>query len=158
MKKVCLLLIVCSCFLSLRAQEDYTDEAEYEETEVSASPIQARLDKAVAKFQLTDEQVPKMKELLLQYAQDLKENPPASQQEKGARRRALRASVSKILTPAQLQQMRQGKSRGGARKQSGNRNSPRQGKSDNWLDRLIDDIAVPLLEKRQRNRRGGGED
>lgn len=156
MNKIFLILIVCISFLSLRAQEDYTDNVDYAEEDPITSPIQAQLDKAIAKFQLTDEQVPQMETLLLEYAQGLQDNPPASPQAKGARRRALRASVSKILTPEQLQLMRQGNKRGGARRQAGKPNASRPQSNNSWFDRLIDDIAKPLLEQHQQSRRGGG--
>lgn len=157
MRKIFLLLIVCIPFLGLRAQEDYTDDVGSEATEISDSPIQAQLDKVSAKLQLTDEQIPKVEALLLEYFQQLTDNPPTSPQDKGARRRALRTSVGKILTPEQRQRMRQSKAKGGARKQAGRQNSKPQRNSDTWLDRLIDDVAAPLLEQRQRKRRGKGK-
>jgi len=157
-RKIFLILIVCSSFLGLRAQEDYTDDVDYETTEeTSVSPIQAQLDKVSAKLQLTDEQIPEVEALLLNYFQRLKDDPPASPQDKGARRRALRASVGKILTPEQRQRMRQGKAKSGARKQAGKQKNTPQRNNSTWLDRLIDDVAAPLLEQRQRKRRGQGK-
>lgn len=158
MRKIFLLLIVCVPFLGLRAQEDYTDEVDYEATtETAASPIQDKLDKVAAKLQLTEDQVPEVEALLLAYFQELKDNPPASPQEKGARRRALRAAVGQLLTPEQRQRMRKGKAQGGNRKQAEKRKAaPPARSNDNWLDRLIDDIAMPILEQRQSNRRGQG--
>jgi hypothetical protein len=151
MQKIFLILIVCIPFLGLRAQEDYDDGVSYEEAETSASPIQAQLDKIVVKLQLTEEQVPQVETLLQEFFQQRQDNPPSSPQEKGERRRQLRTSVGKLLTPEQRQQMRQGK---GGKKQARRSNASPQRNSDNWLDRLIDDVAAPLLEKRQRNRRG----
>lgn len=156
MRKIFLILIVCSSFLGLRAQEDYNDEVSYEETETSVSPIQTQLNKVAAKFQLTDEQIPKIETLLTEYFQNLKDNPPASPQEKATRRRELRKAAGQILTPEQRQQMRQGKAKSGGRNQAGKQNSSPQRNNNSWLDRLIDDVAAPLLEQRQRKRRGKG--
>ena len=83
------------------------------------------------------------------YATDFAENPPVSPEEKRTRKRAARNQVMALLTPeqkARIKARRTGRS-GQAAAAPGKRN---------WLDSLLDDVASPLIERRQRKRGNGG--
>lgn len=141
---IALFFIISSCFSSgLRAQEGegYDEETAYE-TEFAATPTNEKLAKIAARLQLTDDQLPQVEAILEEFSL---QPVPTTPEAKKARRRALRARVSALLTPEQrvlIQQSRNnapGKAAGKA--------------SRNWLDVLVDDIAAPLINQRGQKRR-----
>lgn len=137
------LFFIISSFFSggLRAQEEGYDE-EIDETEYAAAPPNEKLARIAAKLQLTDEQLPRVEAILEEFAQ---QPPPVTPEEKKARRRALRARVSALLTPEQRALVQQGRA---------NTTAGAPGKHKrNWLDVLIDDVATPLINQRGQKRR-----
>ncbi len=134
-------LLFISSFPLLLAQEEESYEKEVTTTNVPAtSTLGNKLAQIAAKLQLSNEQLPQVEAILLEFSTAPK---PDSPQAKRARRRALRARISTILSPEQQQLMRQNN--------SPNTRNTRSGKATkrNWLDILIDDIAAPLIDKRR---------
>lgn len=140
------LFIISSLFSGvLCAQEEGYDEPLNDATEYVAPQVNDQLDRIAAKLQLTEEQSVQVANILEEFSL---ETPPATPEEKKARRRALRARVTALLTPAQKALIRQRRPAGN------NRNSPAaNGKARrNWFEVLLDDVATPLLNQRkQRN-------
>ncbi|TXF89991.1 hypothetical protein FUA23_08545 [Neolewinella aurantiaca] len=151
MLKAFLILIVCSSFLGLRAQEDYNGSSPSPTTETPAL-VETMLDKISRKLQLSEEQVPQVETLLQDFFQHPENQTGASPEV----RRALRAAVSKLLTPDQRQLLKQKRARNGTVRRGSNPNMVAPQKSS-WLDLLLDDVAYPLLEKRRRNRAEKGK-
>lgn len=140
------LLFISSLPLSAQAEEEAYGEEEMTTTAAPASsPMGNMLAKIATKLQLTDEQLPQVEAILREFQATPKANSP---QEKKARRRALRARVSTVLTPEQQALMRQNSRPSG----SGNARPGTTAKR-NWLDVLIDDIAAPLIDKRRKKGR-----
>lgn len=92
---------------------------------------------------LTDGQIPQVRTMITAYQTDLADNPPATPEDKRARRRAFRSNVMAILTPEQ-------KARAKAQRAGGGRKKGASQQKRNWLDVIIDDVANPLIERRNR--------
>lgn len=146
-------LILLSLFLfgpwgnALPAQEEPSDDP-FLEDPVSDAPWRKQLDQLTLRLDLTDEQVPAAESLLEEYYTSLTENPPATPEEKRTRKRALRARFARLLTPEQQATLRNSK--------NANPGENPQRQKRGWLDVLLDDVATPLLNNRNRNRRKGG--
>lgn len=134
------LLFISSLPLLLAQEEEGYGEEELTTAAPASSPFGNKLAKIATKLQLTDEQLPQVEAILLEFQASPKADSP---QAKRARRRALRARISTVLSPEQQSLMLQS-----SRSGSGNARSGAATKR-NWLDVLIDDIAVPLIEKRR---------
>ena len=143
-----LLLLIPLFFLGwlghgLAAQE----ELQQEELAI-ASSADEQLGRISAKLQLTEDQLPEVRLLLEEFLEQNQINPATTPEEKRSRRRAIRGRMAKLLTPEQQALMRQ---KGGKARQA--QRPEKQQK--HWLDALIDEVATPLLEKRQRRKTGG---
>jgi hypothetical protein len=135
------LLFIGSLPLLLAQEEEGYGEEETTITAPASSPMGNTLAKIATKLQLTDEQLPQVEAILREFQSTPKADSP---QAKKARRRALRARISTVLSPEQQTLMRQNSrpfGRGNAR--------PGTAAKRNWLDVLIDDIAAPLIDKRR---------
>ncbi|MEM9928862.1 MAG: hypothetical protein AAF840_03495 [Bacteroidota bacterium] len=139
--------IIASLFsCGLTAQEE-----SYDETTLTAEPTSLssaaseKLKKVAAKLRLTEDQLPQVEAILLEFAA---QPAPTTPEARKARRRALRARVSQLLTPEQLalaRQIRQGKGK--------SRQQPTTQKR-NLLDMLIEDVATPFIEQRLKGKNG----
>ncbi|WP_273443689.1 hypothetical protein [Neolewinella agarilytica] len=140
------LLFIGSLSLPAQAEEEgYGEEEEVTTTAPASSPMGNTLAKIATKLQLSDEQLPQVEAILREFQSTPKADSP---QAKKARRRALRARISTVLTPEQQTLMRQNS------RPSGTGNArPQTAAKRNWLDVLIDDIAAPLIDKRRRKGR-----
>jgi hypothetical protein len=134
------LFIISSLFsCALFAQEEGYDETPTDNTEYTAPPANSKLDRIAAKLQLTEEQKSQVAIILEEFAQ---ETPPATPEEKKTQRRALRTRVTALLTPEQKAIIRQGRSAGKNRRANGAK------AKRSWFDVLLDDVATPLLNRR----------
>lgn len=144
--------IITSLFsCALYAQEEgYGEETATETAEYTAAPANARLDKIVARLQLTEDQRWQVAAVLEEFAQ---QGTPTTPEEKKTRRRALRARVMAMLTPEQKALARQGRPSGNNRRGPASNEKTKRG----WFDVLLDDVAMPLLNQRKQRKSGPNE-
>lgn len=99
------------------------------------------------RLRLTPEQQPQVMAIISSYTADLVDNPPTSPEEKRTRKRAARKQVMALLTPEQQARL---KARRTGRDGRGNAGPEKI----HWMDSLLDKLATPLLDHRQRGNGG----